>query len=154
MDEVEPLARMVINRTLLRTIANAAPLRDGKVLLVRGSRGLTQDVWHFPGGFVTMGEEPSAAVAREVLEELGVVLTVTDRIGSYQFRSRSGYYIRGTFYLGALAPGPLRPCPDEIAEVRWIDPSEAVSRLLHRFTKAELAPLLTRAAQGQASGTR
>ena len=42
--------------------------RHGEILLVREREG---GVWSLPGGWVDVGESPSEAVAREVLEESG-----------------------------------------------------------------------------------
>ena len=47
---------------------------DGKVLLVRE---LADGRWSLPGGWLDVGESPRDAVAREVLEESGYVVTTT-----------------------------------------------------------------------------
>ena len=49
--------------------------RDGRVLLVKPSY---KDGWEIPGGYVEHGESPLAAAVREVREELGADLEVTD----------------------------------------------------------------------------
>ncbi|WNB86686.1 NUDIX hydrolase [Cellulomonas sp. ATA003] len=48
---------------------------DGRVLLVKPSY---KDGWEIPGGYVETGESPRAAAIREVREELGIELGVTD----------------------------------------------------------------------------
>ena len=141
LDEVEPLARLAVNRTLLRTIANVAAIREGKVLLVQGSRGLTKDLWHFPGGFVSIGEEPADAVDRELREELGAKLSPLLLVGTYQFQSPLGYHIRGSFFVAHLLQGTLTPNPDEVAAIMWVDLPEAKRRLLHRFPMEQLSCL-------------
>jgi 8-oxo-dGTP diphosphatase len=45
----------------------------GRVLLVKPTY---KDGWEIPGGYVQPGETPRAAVAREIVEELGVALPV------------------------------------------------------------------------------
>lgn len=50
-----------------RPSAYGIVLRDDKILLVRES-----DRFHLPGGGVDLGEDPKAAVIREVREETGV----------------------------------------------------------------------------------
>lgn len=47
--------------------------RDGRVLLARRGKGPEPDPWGFPGGLVELGETVTAAAARELLEETGVV---------------------------------------------------------------------------------
>ena len=56
----------------------AAVLRDGgRVLACRRAPGRdAAGQWEFPGGKVEAGEEPAAALAREVREELGVDIHV------------------------------------------------------------------------------
>jgi 8-oxo-dGTP pyrophosphatase MutT (NUDIX family) len=48
-------------------------IRDGKVLLVRDTHGF----WAGVGGWIEPGEDPEAALTREVREELGVEAEVT-----------------------------------------------------------------------------
>lgn len=58
-------------------VAAGVLFRDdlGRVLLVKPSY---KDGWEIPGGYVEQGESPLAAAVREVREELGADLEVTD----------------------------------------------------------------------------
>jgi 8-oxo-dGTP diphosphatase len=51
-------------------------VRDGMVLLCHrsASREWYPDVWDFPGGHIEEGETPSAALVRELHEELGILI--------------------------------------------------------------------------------
>jgi ADP-ribose pyrophosphatase YjhB (NUDIX family) len=49
----------------------AAIVRDGRILLVQER---TDERWAMPGGWADVGEPPSAMVAREVVEESGLVV--------------------------------------------------------------------------------
>ncbi len=57
-------------------VAIAVCHRNGRYFIQqRASSGLLAGLWEFPGGKIEMGESPSAALAREVREELGVEAT-------------------------------------------------------------------------------
>jgi 8-oxo-dGTP diphosphatase len=65
-----------------RLAAYALVRRDDAVLLTRhSSRGPRPGTWTLPGGGLDHGEAPAAAVAREVLEETGLVATVGSLLG-------------------------------------------------------------------------
>ena len=55
-------------------VAAAVLVRDGRVLLCHRhpDRRWYPDVWDIPGGHIDVGEAPSAALRRELHEELGV----------------------------------------------------------------------------------
>lgn len=63
--------------------------RDGKILAVkhRNEDGTPTDHWALPGGGLDPMESLADAVAREVLEELGVVANVGRLIAGQQFTS-------------------------------------------------------------------
>lgn len=51
-------------------------IRDGSLLLVKRGRGANVGLWAVPGGKVEYGERLREAVAREMLEETGLVVAV------------------------------------------------------------------------------
>ncbi len=73
----EPVPAVIQRRRLQRLAAYAVLLRDDDVLLTRiSARGHHVGWWTLPGGGVDHGEEPRAAVVREVAEETGLTIEV------------------------------------------------------------------------------
>lgn len=125
MDDAGPLVRTAVHATMPRVVVEAVCQRAGKILLVRGSRGLTKDRWTLPGGFLRFGESPVDGVLREVREEVGVDATVE---GLLEVRSKIGQHTRLHWimlFFRVRILGEPSPNPDEIAEVRFADLAEA-----------------------------
>jgi len=73
--------------------------RDGRILIgQRKPRGRHSLKWEFPGGKVEPGEEPRAALARELREELGIEAQIGDEIERYDFSYVSGNLTRLMFF--------------------------------------------------------
>lgn len=49
--------------------------------MAKVSRGFFKGFWTLPGGFVNYGEHPRKGAEREVLEELGIKITIADNNG-------------------------------------------------------------------------
>lgn len=57
-----------------------AVFQDGKILMVRGRQ---DRLWTLPGGWIDVGESPSTAVTKEVLEETGYLTKPVKLVGCY-----------------------------------------------------------------------
>jgi len=127
MEGVAPIVRIAIHATMPRVVVEGICARDGKLLLVKGNRGLTENRWTLPGGFLRFGETPRAGILRELKEEIGVdgtveeLLDVRARVGAH-----TGLHWIMVFYRVRIAGEPA-PNPDEIAETRFVDLDEASS---------------------------
>jgi 8-oxo-dGTP pyrophosphatase MutT (NUDIX family) len=93
----------------------------GRYLFIR--RGLTlkraPGWWCFVGGEVDAGESLPEAIAREVLEEVGLRVTVHDKV--HESVSPNGEYLLH-WYVTRLEPAGQEPVPspEEVAELRWL----------------------------------
>ncbi len=59
--------------------------RDGRILIAQRRRGARHELkWEFPGGKVEPGEEPRAALARELREELAIDAAIGEEMAREQ----------------------------------------------------------------------
>jgi len=129
-NNVAPLVRMAVNRTLPRVVCEAVIIENGNLLLVKPSRGFNKGHWTLPGGFVSYGEPPEEAVIREVKEEVGAESELTELLGVETFVGRDSYFTWHMFFFKvALLTHHFDPPPDEIEEVRWFELSDGLERL-------------------------
>lgn len=105
-----------------RIIVGAVIVLGGKVLA--GERTGPQDMvgrWEFPGGAVEPGETEQQAVARECVEELGVVVDVGDRVGM-DATIRPGKSILRVY--AATVRDQAEPRPMQQQQLRWLSIDE------------------------------
>jgi ADP-ribose pyrophosphatase YjhB (NUDIX family) len=137
-EDVAPILREAVHRTLPRAVAEGVVERGDEVLLVKAARGLTAGRWTLPGGFLSFGEAPEEAVRREVEEELGVACTVRELLGvKAKVGDHTGLHWLIFFFTVELHGEP-RPDPDEIAEARFFPKKEAAVALANRTMAAFL----------------
>jgi ADP-ribose pyrophosphatase YjhB (NUDIX family) len=102
-----------------------AVFRGRGILLVQEREG---GGWSLPGGWVDVGESPSEAVAREVLEESGYVAQPVRLLGLYDRDRRKFpphlWHIWKVFFLCELADGERRPLGYETLDARFFGREE------------------------------
>jgi 8-oxo-dGTP diphosphatase len=92
---------------------------DGRYLACRRPEGKhLGGMWEFPGGKVEEGEEPSAALVRELREELGVEVTVEGALTAFPWS-----YDWGTIHLKPFLCRIVAGEPQAIEhqELRWCE---------------------------------
>jgi ADP-ribose pyrophosphatase YjhB (NUDIX family) len=85
------------------------------VLLGRRCIDPGSGLWSFPAGYVNRGEVLEEAAVREVLEELGLAITLTGVVGVY---SERGEPVVLVVYAGEIEAGEPHPDGREVSEVR------------------------------------
>lgn len=78
----------------MRVRAGIVLIQDGKVALIERHRA-GMDYFVFPGGGVDEGESPEQAAVREALEELGIEVTIKQKLAEIQLgqKSRQIYFL-------------------------------------------------------------
>jgi 8-oxo-dGTP pyrophosphatase MutT (NUDIX family) len=130
-DYVRRLRGIVGGDELLQVPSVSIALRDadGRVLLARHAEG---DVWLLPGGAIEPAETPSDAAVREMFEETGLLVRLSDLVGvfggpEFIVRYRNGHqtsYVMAVFE-AELDAGSLRPDAAEVLELRFVSVDEA-----------------------------
>ena len=77
----------------------------GRLLLVRRGHEPSKGLWSVPGGRVEQGEDDTAAVLREVLEETALEVVVGDLAGTVERAAPGGAVFVIRDYLCSPAPG-------------------------------------------------
>lgn len=108
-----------VNRQQREECAVAILVRDGQVLLAKRSemRASYPGVWDIVGGHLELGEEASAAVRRELFEELGVTDVALELLGhASDSRESIDYHVFGVL---AWSGEPRNLVRDEHSDIRW-----------------------------------
>lgn len=99
-------------------VVGAVIVQDGLVLCAqRGPGGEAGGRWEFPGGKVEPDEDPRAALAREIHEELGCVVDVGDLVTTTRYVGSSVVIVLSTYWC-RVASGT--PAATEHAAIRWL----------------------------------
>lgn len=139
MENVDSIVKRSITKSYPRVVADAIIIKDGKVLMVKNSRGYMKGTWSIPGGFLTYDESPEEAVKREVKEETGYDIKVKELFRIYKKTfSGSELYVIAIIYLCEISGGKLSFDKTEIADVRFMDLKEAIRKTGGYFSKKAL----------------
>ncbi len=116
----------------LEEYANPAPtasalIRDdaGRILLARRAGAPGAGLWDLLGGFLDEGEEPLAALRRELREETGLEVEPGEFLGAIPDRyGDDGAWTVNFDWAASLGAGEPRPA-DDVAELAWF-PADAL----------------------------
>lgn len=103
----------------------AAVIKHGdKIFATQRGYGEFKGGWEFPGGKVEPGEEPEAALIREIREELNTEIEVHDMIGTIEYDYPT-FHLRMSCYWCSIVRGQLELLEHEAA--RWLGLDELYS---------------------------
>jgi mutator protein MutT len=118
-------------------VAAAVIEAGGRYLITRRVKGHLEGFWEFPGGKVKPGETLPQCLRREVKEELGVEISVGEKIETVTWHYPERSVVLHFFRCG-IASGQINP--QEGQAFAWVTPEELDS---YRFPPAD-ASLISR----------
>ncbi|MDE0708217.1 MAG: NUDIX domain-containing protein [Candidatus Poseidoniales archaeon] len=143
---VDPLARECVYRSMHRVVSKVILQNQRKeVVMAKVKRGFFTGHWTLPGGFVDYAEHPLEGAMREVLEELGVTIEISEndivQIAERIFTSEGIQFLSFTYKCDVADKLSFTPKADEIEEIRWFPIEEALARAASLFDVEALRSL-------------
>ena len=108
--------------------------RDGDVLLIHRPK---YDDWTLPKGKLNKGESFEDAALREVEEETGFVCELGEEVESTTYEDRNGKIKLVRYWEMTPVDGDFEP-NDEVDELRWLAPADAVDLVSYERDRALL----------------
>jgi ADP-ribose pyrophosphatase YjhB (NUDIX family) len=102
----------------------AIVVSDNALLLVQRAKPPGLGQWSVPGGIVEAGEAVRAALAREVLEETGIVVDVGEFAGWVERIHDEFHFVILDFFAAPRDEQPQLVAGDDAAEARWVPVAE------------------------------
>jgi 8-oxo-dGTP diphosphatase len=121
-------------------VAAGVVVEAGRVLLSRRKKGThLAGRWEFPGGKAEPGEDPRAALRRELEEELGIFTRVGEIVDvTFHRYDDADKAVLLLFFLAEREPGSPAPRAIDVAEVKWASEADLDPAL---FPPADVAIL-------------
>jgi 8-oxo-dGTP diphosphatase len=98
----------------------------GRLLLVQRGHDPEAGRWSLPGGRVEPGETDADALAREMREETGLIVTAGPLVGAVERPGGAGTVLDIRDYAATVTGGQLA-AGDDAAAARWVAPSDVTS---------------------------
>ena len=114
-------------------------MRDGQLALVHRPR---YDDWTLPKGKLDPGESFDDAALREVAEETGLLARLERELPEVAYEVRGRPKVVRYWLMEVEGETPFVP-GEEVDEVRWVDPAEALSLLTYDRDREVVAAATT-----------
>lgn len=130
----------VVTAVPVRVVAAVIWDGDRMLLTQRPPRGPLGLQWELPGGKIEPGEDPHAALVRELREELGVGAAAHEVVATATHDYAHGLQVELTFIRCTLDSHALMPS-DAVNAFRWLRPAEVEVRHVLEADRAFLVSL-------------
>ena len=110
--------------TVLRARVFVVSSSTGRVALLERRRA-GETYWVVPGGGIEPGETPEEAARREVVEELGLDVTLDRLVARFEDQAYFVAYVDGEPALAVGGPEVLRVAPDNQYLPQWVTVAQA-----------------------------
>ena len=97
-------------------------VRDGKLLLLKRSMKASHNPgqWDIPGGRLDPGEGHKEGLSREILEETGLKVEISNPLSVDSFMRQDGQHIVMIIFLCRPASGEIK-LSEEHTEFKWVE---------------------------------
>ena len=102
-------------------------MRNGRILVLQRSGGMSDGAWVPPGGNVDPGEEPLAAVIRETFEETGLSLAAPEFLRSWLWQGATPIEVH---HFVGMAEGPVVQISPKHYDFEWLTRADYVAKHL------------------------
>jgi 8-oxo-dGTP diphosphatase len=107
----------------MRQVVAAIIVQNGKVLICQRTQYQPMALkWEFPGGKIEPGEQPRAALRRELDEELGIGAVVGDELVRIRHTYKNGGAVELRFFLIEAFQGEIEN--RIFKDIRWVGRNE------------------------------
>lgn len=117
----EKLPVMTEKKPIPHYIVAAAVLHRNETVLIqrRPSKGLLGGLWEFPGGKLEESETFPQALEREIREELGIIISVGEKLGQYK---HAYTHFKVTLHAFKAQINSGEPQALAASELAWVEP--------------------------------
>lgn len=116
-----------------------------QVLLVRRAIDPGKGLWSLPGGYMDAGELPEAALQRELLEEIGLPVTIQGLLAIFPMVGAGGRSqgIVLAYHAVPVDAAAALHCDDDVSEAGWFTQTTLPTNLAFESTQTLLAQWLS-----------